>query len=180
MFEALCRVGKARPSLIPRLNRFAARVGGYAHRVDRSYRVFCTPRRVRMTEMEYAIPREHAAVAIRRVKAVADRTDLAVPFPIEVRWVASDDAFLSPSTGRDTCYIAVHMYAGMPWEKYFRAVEDTLDEFDARPHWGKRHFRTAETLAPRYPDWNRFTHVRKRFDPDGVFVNDYTARVLGI
>ena len=133
-----------------------------------------------MTEMEYAIPREHAVEAIRRVKAVAERADLRVPFPIEVRWVAPDDAFLSPATGRDTCYIAVHMYAGMPWETYFRAVEDTLDEFDARPHWGKRHFRTAETLAPRYPDWNRFADVRKRFDPDGVFVNDYTARVLGI
>ena len=86
----------------------------------------------------------------------------------------------SPATGRDTCYIAVHMYAGMPWETYFRAVEDALDEFDGRPHWGKRHFRTAETLAPRYPEWDRFADVRKRFDPDGVFVNDYTARVLGI
>ena len=77
-----------------------------------------------MTEMEYAIPREHAVEAIRRVKAVAERSDLDVPFPIEVRWVASDDAFLSPATGRDTCYIAAHMYAGMPWETYFRAVED--------------------------------------------------------
>ncbi|WP_068269993.1 D-arabinono-1,4-lactone oxidase [Aldersonia kunmingensis] len=178
-FEALCKMGRARPSLIPGFNRFAARVGGYNAAVDRSYRIFSTQRDVRMNEMEYAIPREHAAEAIRRVKAVTERAGFDVPFPIEVRWVAGDDAFLSPATGRDTCYIAVHMYTGMVWEPLFREVEKIFEDYDGRPHWGKRHFQTAETLRSRYPEWDRFIDVRKRLDPNGLFSNAYTDRVLG-
>jgi L-gulonolactone oxidase len=71
------------------------------------------------------------------------------------------------------------MFKGMEWEPYFRAVEELMDGLDGRPHWGKRHFQTAETLRPRYPDWDRFAAVRARLDPDGRFANAYTDRVLG-
>jgi FAD/FMN-containing dehydrogenase len=54
-----------------------------------------------------------------------------------------------------------------------------MDDYGGRPHWGKRHFQTAATLAPRYPDWERFQAVRRRLDSDGVFTNDYVDRVLG-
>jgi L-gulonolactone oxidase len=67
----------------------------------------------------------------------------------------------------------------MAWEPYFRAVEVIADAHGGRPHWGKRHFQTAATLAPRYPGWERFAAVRERLDPDGVFANAYTDRVLG-
>ena len=88
-----------------------------------------------------------------------------MPFPIEVRLVAPDDALLSPAHGRPTGYVAVHMFRGMAWEPYFRAVEAIMDELDGRPHWGKRHFQTAETLRPRYPRWDDFQAVRARLDP---------------
>jgi len=54
-----------------------------------------------------------------------------------------------------------------------------MDGFEGRPHWGKRHFQTAETLRPRYPGWDAFSSVRARLDPDGRFSNPYTDRVLG-
>jgi len=54
-----------------------------------------------------------------------------------------------------------------------------MDGFGGRPHWGKRHFQSAATLAPRYPEWERFAAVRARFDPDGRFANEEIARVLG-
>jgi L-gulono-1,4-lactone dehydrogenase len=54
-----------------------------------------------------------------------------------------------------------------------------MDSYGGRPHWGKRHFQTAATLAPRYPGWAAFQAVRARLDPDGVFANAYTDRVLG-
>jgi L-gulonolactone oxidase len=60
-----------------------------------------------------------------------------------------------------------------------RGVEAIMDGFGGRPHWGKRHYQTAATLRPRYPEWDRFQSVRAQFDPDGVFTNDYTRRVLG-
>ncbi|MGH2753746.1 MAG: D-arabinono-1,4-lactone oxidase [Actinomycetota bacterium] len=173
------RIGRRFPATIPTLNRIAARAWGSSHRVDRSYSVFASPRKVRFTEMEYAIPRRHAVPAIKAVRSVADRRDLNVSFPIEVRFVAPDDAFLSPAGGRDTCYIAVHVYEGMGWRRYFEEVEAIMDGFEGRPHWGKRHFQTADTLRPRYPGWDRFATVRDRLDPNRRFTNDYIKQVLG-
>ena len=86
---------------------------------------------------------------------------------------------MSPANGRETCYVAVHIYKGMEWEPYFRDVEEIMNGFDGRPHWGKRHFQTAETLRSRYPDWDRFAAVRTRLDPEGRFANNYIKRVLG-
>ncbi|HEU0018815.1 MAG TPA: D-arabinono-1,4-lactone oxidase [Thermoleophilaceae bacterium] len=179
VFGLACAAGRRAPRLIPSLNRLLARASGTTRRVDRSYRIFASPRLVRFTEMEYALPRARAAEAVRAVLEVASRPGFAVPFPIEVRFVAPDDAFLSPAGGRETCYIAVHMYRGMEWAPYFRAVEEVMDGFEGRPHWGKRHFQTAETLSPRYPEWERFQAVRRRLDPESVFANGYVRRVLG-
>lgn len=178
-FHAFCLAGRAAPPLIPRLNRAVTRIAGSNEVTDRSDRIFATRRLVRFTEMEYAVPRELTATAVRRVLALIEERGFRIPFPIEVRTVAQDDAFLSPVQGRPSGYVAVHMFKGMEWRPYFRAVEQIMDELGGRPHWGKRHFQTAATLRPRYPDWDRFQAVRARFDPDGRFVNMHTDRVLG-
>lgn len=177
--EAVCRVGRAQPRLIPTINRTVSKFAGHSHRIDRSYRIFSTPRLVRMAEMEYALPRADGVDAFREVKEISERPEFDVPFPIEVRWVAQDDAHLSPAGGRDTCYIAVHMFEGMAWEPYFRTVEKLFVSFDGRPHWGKRHFQTADTLHHRYPEWETFAAVRDRLDPERVFTNEFVRRVLG-
>jgi FAD/FMN-containing dehydrogenase len=67
----------------------------------------------------------------------------------------------------------------MEYESCFRAIEEIMDSYDGRPHWGKRHYQTAATLAPRYAGWDRFQAVRARLDPDGVFTNAYVRRCLG-
>jgi FAD-linked oxidoreductase len=178
-FELLCRAGRRFPRRIPQLNRLVNRLAGAGTRVDRSDRIFASPRLVRFTEMEYALPRERTPEAVNRIMALVRSRNFAVPFPIEVRTVAPDDALLSTAAGRDSGFVAVHMYRGMAWEPYFRAVEALMDELGGRPHWGKRHFQTAATLRPRYPDWDRFQAVRARLDPEGRFANDWTDRVLG-
>ncbi len=218
-FGLFCRLGRRLPGQIPRINRLVTRLAGAGRRVDRSDRIFASPRLVRFTEMEYALPREHTAEAVRRVLELVEggpleggsggrgsrgggpppagggwrggarpagggwrggrRAPFAVPFPIEVRTVAADDALLSTATGRDSGFVAVHMFEGMAWEPYFRAVEAIMDELGGRPHWGKRHFQTAVTLRERYPGWERFQEVRRQLDPEGRFANAYTDRVLG-
>jgi L-gulono-1,4-lactone dehydrogenase len=67
----------------------------------------------------------------------------------------------------------------MAWEGYFRAVEEIMDPYGGRPHWGKRHFHTATSLAERYPRWEDFRRLRERLDPEGRFRNAYLDRVLG-
>ncbi|QUR67544.1 D-arabinono-1,4-lactone oxidase [Mycobacterium spongiae] len=175
----ICQTGRRFGGMAPRLNRLMTSLMSSSDVQDRAYKVFATQRKVRFTEMEYAIPREHGREAVQRVIDLVRRRDLPVMFPLEVRFSAPDDALLSTAHGRDTCYIAVHQYTGMEFETYFRAVEEIMDEYAGRPHWGKRHYQTAATLRERYPHWDRFAAVRDRLDPDRVFRNDYTRRVLG-
>jgi FAD-linked oxidoreductase len=178
-FGLICRVGRSFPRRIPELNRLVTRLAGASTRVDRSDRIFASPRLVRFTEMEYALPRGRTPEAVRRVLAMVEERGFAVPFPIEVRTVAPDDALLSTAAGRESGFVAVHMYRGMAWEPYFHEVEAIMGELGGRPHWGKRHFQTAATLRSCYPEWDRFQAVRARLDPDGRFANAFTERVLG-
>jgi FAD-linked oxidoreductase len=177
--EAFSAAGRALPGAIPRLSRLAAALASGGKTIDRSDRVFATQRRVRFTEMEYGVPREHGIEAARRVIDWVRSNRYPVFFPIEMRVTAGDDAPLSPSHERDTTYIAVHQYREMEWRPYFEAVEAIMDDYDGRPHWGKRHFQTAATLAPRYPAWEEFQAARDELDPERAFTNEYAARVLG-
>jgi L-gulono-1,4-lactone dehydrogenase len=179
LLGTLCRVGRAVPRLAPTLNRTTASALSASEVEDRAYRVYATRRKVRFTEMEYAIPREHAREAVERVLELVPRRRLPILFPLEVRFAKGDDAFLSTAHQRDSCYIAVHQFSGMEFETFFRATEAIMNEYGGRPHWGKRHYQSAATLHERYPDWDRFQRVRDQVDPGRVFVNDYTRRVLG-
>jgi len=179
-FGAMCYLGRWRPSLIPTLvGRFLPSRWRTEY-VDKSYKGFTSPRLVRFVEMEYAIPREAAAEALSRVKALIEREGLYISFPVQVRFVAPDDIPLSMAYGRETCFIAVHVFRGMPYERYFRGVEAIMRDYVGRPHWGKLHFQDASTLAPLYPEWELFQQVRARLDPRGMFLNPYLERVLGV
>jgi FAD-linked oxidoreductase len=177
-FGALCRIGRLWPSLVPRVARALPNTGRTEY-IDKSYRVFSSPRLVRFYEMEYAVPLESGIAAFNRVRRFLKQSGLIPIFPVEVRFTAGDDIALSTASGRDTCYIAVHVFEGMQYQQYFEAVEDIMNDYGGRPHWGKLHFQTAETLAPRYPQWEAFQEVRARLDPEGRFSNPYLDRVLG-
>ena len=101
-------------------------------------------------------------------------------FPLECRWVAADDIWLSPAYQRDSAYIAAHMYKGMPYHGYFEAVEEVFQKYNGRPHWGKMHTQTAESLSKIYPKWNEFQALRQELDPNGIFLNPYVKRIFGI
>ena len=179
-FGLIQRAATVNRSWIPRLAGFTAKTMTRKEMTDRSDRIFANERLVRFAEMEYALPREHLVQAVRDIRAMIERTGLLISFPVEVRAVAADDIPLSPAYGRDTGYIAVHVFNKLEYEPYFREVEAIMNQFEGRPHWGKLHFQTAETLRPRYPLWDRFIAVRERLDPDGLFGNAYLERVLGM
>ena len=147
--------------------------------VDRSDRVFCTPRRVHFVEMEYGLAVEHLADAVRTLRDATRRLPTPILFPIEVRVSAADDIPLSTGFGRPSGWIAVHQYRGAPYEEYFGLVERIMDEHGGRPHWGKLHGQRATTLAARYPQWDDFQAARGKLDPDRTFANPYLDRVLG-
>ncbi len=102
-----------------------------------------------------------------------------VSFPVEVRFTASDNIALSTASGRETAYIAVHMYKGMEYEPYFRDVADIMSDYEGRPHWGKMHFLNVQQLSNLYPRWNDFLSARDLLDPHRIFANSYTNQVFG-
>ncbi len=86
---------------------------------------------------------------------------------------------MSPASGRESCYIAVHMFKGMPYREYFEAMETIFKKYQGRPHWGKLHTRRAEDLRPLYPRWNDFQTARQQLDPQRIFSNSYIEELLG-
>ena len=179
IFQVACTVGRAVPATIPGIAKISSRALSARTYTDIPYKVFTSPRRVRFLEMEYAVPREAAVPALRELKATVERSGLRVSFPVEVRTAPADDIPLSTASGRDTAYIAVHLYRGTPHRAYFTAAEQIMTAHGGRPHWGKLHSREAAYLSGVYPRFGEFTAVRDRLDPDRVFGNDYLRRVLG-
>jgi FAD-linked oxidoreductase len=179
VFGAVCRLARRAPRLVPTINGVSARALGARTYTAPSHEVFCTPRRVRFVEMEYAVPRAALPAAFAGLRRAVERCGTPVVFPVEVRVAAADGVWLSTSYGRDSAYVAVHQYAGMPYEPYFREVEAVMRDLDGRPHWGKLHTRNAASLDAAYPRFGDFLAVRDRLDPDRVFVNDYTRQVFG-
>ena len=177
-FGALCRVGRARPSLIPLLAT-ALPSSGSREYVDQSFKIFASPRIIRFYEMEHALPVEALVPALNEIRAMVDRKGYLLNFPVEVRFTKGDDVPLSTAYGRDSAYIAVHVYKGMECEPFFRDVEDILRAYDARPHWGKMHYRDAEELSKLYPRWDEFIALRNQLDPQRTFSNAYSDTVFG-
>jgi FAD-linked oxidoreductase len=178
-FGTLCRLGRARPRLIPALNRFSSAALSSRVYADVSHRVFVTPRRVRFVESEYAVPRESLPAVLTELRRAVPRLADPVMFPVEVRVAAADDIWLSTGYGRDNAYIAIHQYAGLPYQAYFDAFESIVAEVAGRPHWGKLHSLDAGRLAALYPRHDDARRLRADLDPEGRFGNPYLSRVLG-
>jgi FAD/FMN-containing dehydrogenase len=178
-FGTLCRIGRARPRLIPALNRFSSAALSSRSYTDLSYRVFVTPRRVRFAESEYAVPRESLGHVITELRRAVPRLADPVMFPVEVRVAAADDIWLSTAYGRESAYVAIHQYAGLPYRAYFDRFESIVAEVAGRPHWGKLHSLDAGRLSRLYPRYDEFRRVRAEVDPEGRFGNSYLTRVLG-
>ncbi len=178
-FGALCRVGRARPRLIPTLNRFSSAALSARSYADTSHRVFVTPRRVRFVESEYAVPRESLGHVLAELRREVPRLADPVMFPVEVRVAAADDIWLSTGYRRDTAYVAVHQYTGLPYRAYFNLFESIAASVAGRPHWGKMHSLGSGRLRALYPRYDEFRRVRAEVDPEARFGNAYLTQVLG-
>jgi FAD-linked oxidoreductase len=179
VFGATSRLGYLVPGTIKRVNSVASRALSARSYTDAPYRVFTSPRRVRFKEQEYAIPVEHLPDALTEVRALFTRRDWLISFPIEVRIAPADDPWLSTAYGRDSAYIAIHVYHASPHAEYFREVESIMTAVGGRPHWGKMHTRDAQYLCGVYPKFDDFVALRDAVDPDRRFSNDYLSQVLG-
>lgn len=148
------------------------------HEVNYSHRLYVAPRVVGVQAMEYALPVKYAQTALREIEACINRHRFQVHCPLGCRFVRADDIWLSPAYQRDSVYIAAHMYRGMAYKAYFQYIEEILQHYNGRPHWGKMHAQDAARLAALYPRWHDFRRVRAALDPQGLFLNDYLRQLL--
>jgi FAD-linked oxidoreductase len=147
--------------------------------VDWWWNIYPSDRAVRFNEMEYHLPREAIVDALRKVRDTVEQQNPDVFFPIEVRVVQEDDAWLSPFYKRPSASLAVHRYYEEPFEAYFKTIEPIYQPLDGRPHWGKLHSLSHKTLASRYPRWRDFNELRMELDPKGVMLNPHLREVFG-
>jgi alditol oxidase len=130
-------------------------------------------------QSEYLLPARHAVPALHALDGIRDR--LAPVLRIcEIRAIAGDRLWLSPSYQRDTA--AFHF----TWIRdtasvlpVVSLVERELAPFAARPHWGKIFTTSPETLRACYERLPDFLRLIDHYDPAGKFRNAYTARYLG-
>lgn len=179
LHQLACDVAKIVPATIPWINRVSVKLWGDREFTDLSTRVFATQRSVRFREMEYALPAENLRSAFDALRSLVDERGWRIEFPVEVRWAAADDIWLSTAHGRASAYIAVHRYWRADPTEYFEAVEEIMLSYGGRPHWGKMHTLDAAKLRERYPRFDDFVALRDRLDPGRMFQNPYLERVLG-
>ncbi|PRW62084.1 D-arabinono-1,4-lactone oxidase [Actinopolyspora mortivallis] len=179
LFGTVCRIGRRFPRLVPELTGLCASFWSGRSYSDTSHRVFVTGRRVRFVETEYALPRELLPEVLAELRREVGRLRHPVMFPVEVRVAAGDDVWLSTAHGRDTAYVAVHQFTGMPYREWFDTFERIARAAGGRPHWGKMHSLSAPELDERYPRFSDFLRIRDRLDPERVFGNPHLERVLG-
>jgi FAD/FMN-containing dehydrogenase len=124
-------------------------------------------------ELEYFVPFSRGREALAAMRELMLATLPASVFPLEVRTVGREDAFLSHSYGRETVVLSVSGTPGTDYEPYLRDVDRLLGEFDARVHWGKLHFLTRAQLLERYPRAASFIEIRRALDPSNTFLNEH-------
>ena len=173
VFTAINEILPYAPFLLGPAHRLFSQLMPGPGRVRWSHELFPSPRVVRFNEMEYAIPFERAADCLRELVATVRRKRINTGFPFEFRTVAADDVWMSPFFGRASATIAVHQYYRRDYAALFGACEAVFRAYDGRPHWGKRHTRTAQELAMLYPKYGDFLALRRKLDPSNKFLNGY-------
>jgi len=147
--------------------------GTEGRRVDRCYRIFPMVYDPNFHELEYFVALEKGPDALRAMRELMRRKLPDSVYPLEVRTVGADEAFLSPQYETATTVISVSGKPGTDYWDYLRSVDALLADFDARVHWGKLHFLTPERLHALYPRAGDFIAIRRELDPEGVFLNDH-------
>jgi FAD/FMN-containing dehydrogenase len=147
-------------------------------RTDRCYRIYPMVYDPNFHELEYFVPLELGPDALSAMRDLMLRSLPDSVFPLEVRTVGPDDAYLSPNYQTATTVISVSGKPGTDYWDYLRSVDALLSDFSARVHWGKLHFLTPDRLHALYPEADAFIAARRELDPRGVFLNDHLRELF--
>ena len=108
-------------------------------------------------------------------------------YPFFFRRVLPEDTLISMASGTTEPMYSISVFtylrpeARAPYYGYCLWLARCMNRlFGARLHWGK-HFPLSEAdIASAYPSLATFKELCRHTDPNGVFRNGYTKRVLGL
>ncbi|WP_018600019.1 D-arabinono-1,4-lactone oxidase [Mycobacterium sp. 155] len=133
----------------------------------------------RFHELEYMVPAEYGRAALGTLRDLMLTRHTDQISPVQIRWQRADEAYLSAQYHRDTVSVSVSGKPGTTYEPFLRDLDRELQQFDARPHWGKIHYLTRDRAEQLYPKYEEFQEIRRRFDPHGIFLNPHLRELFG-
>jgi len=139
------------------------------------FRMEFTPSSGDELQSEFFVPREHAVAALRTVRSMRDQISPLLHIS-EIRTIAADNLWLSPSYQRDAVGIHFTWKAmGPEVRALLPEIEAALAPYQARPHWAKLFTMSGERLQSLYPRMPDFQRLRAEYDPEGKFDNAYLS-----
>jgi xylitol oxidase len=140
------------------------------------FRMGRTPSNGEEIQSEYLIGRTDVVPAVRALRQAAEGFGPLLQVS-EIRTIAADDLWLSPSRGRDSVGLHFTWIRDQPAvERAIDAVENALAPFDPRPHWGKLFTLAPDAVRAAYPLLPRFVKLARSWDPDRRFANPFLER----
>ncbi|MCO5553445.1 hypothetical protein L7F22_006966 [Adiantum nelumboides] len=104
---------------------------------------------------------------------------------IWIRFVTASKAYLGEPT--DAVVFEMFYYRSKEpvtprfRQDLFEEIEQILVfKYGGKPHWGKNRDLAFEAMHQRTSAMEKFVEVRQRFDPQGLFSNEWTDAILGI
>jgi alditol oxidase len=141
------------------------------------FRMDFTPSAGQELQSEYLVPRKFATPALQAIFGLGDaiRDVLLIS---EIRTMAGDRLWMSPAFGRDT--VGIHFTWKYRWEgsqatvkDVLPLIEDALQPYEARPHWGKVFTTSGTQIRSLYPKIEEFRTLVQKHDPEGKFRNAF-------
>jgi len=180
VLTAASEIAHRLPMLDGVMQKLLASLHTSTDRVGRAHEIFPSPRNTRFNEMEYELPAAKGPECLQEILETVRAKEMNTLFPLEYRYVAADDSWLSPFYGRVSASISIHQYHTVDYRPLFSLVEPIFRKYEGRPHWGKLHTLTAKELAPLYPRWHDWQRVRRRLDPRGRMLNGHLRALFGV
>lgn len=119
----------------------------------------------------------------------ADGTKATWFYCVEILGGKSSDFWMNPGYGRDSLRLSINWWSrnNEHTMDYYQQFWDLLVQqgISFRLHWGKYLAPPTSTSGPgylkkQYARWDDFQALRKKMDPDNLFVNNYWRKQLAI
>ncbi|MFJ4027507.1 D-arabinono-1,4-lactone oxidase [Paenarthrobacter sp. NPDC089989] len=147
-------------------------------RRDRMNRILTIEFDPNYREIEYAVPYDIGKETFIALREMLRRDHPDYAFPMNVRFVAGDDAYLSAYGGGPRVVFSLSDDPKAPYSSVLGRAEAFFLERGGRPHWGKEHALTESNARAVFPDFDRFVEIRRELDPNGMFLNPHLKTIF--